>query len=201
MYDHETISLWSTLQGRPVVGPLVDQGIELNRLHAVTTTWKEWKSRHPDTTVLSIETGHKRDYDEGVAYRDYFATDELKYFIPQTDDRLKNKSQVLVLVEDDDRLAISTEFLNRNRVYHSTIGETNVVVLTDNSAANRVYVSRDLHFQSWDYDSKAIDSQGNKWTVSESGLSFNGQLLERSPCHRAFWFGWQAQFPDTRLVK
>ena len=38
---------------------------------------------HPGTTVLSLETGHERDYSEGAAYRDYFATDELMFAVPE----------------------------------------------------------------------------------------------------------------------
>jgi hypothetical protein len=68
MYDQATKSLWSTLSGTPVVGALVGQGIELRSLYVVTTTWKEWKKRHPNTTVLSLDTGHARDYREGAAY-------------------------------------------------------------------------------------------------------------------------------------
>ncbi|MCZ6527368.1 MAG: DUF3179 domain-containing (seleno)protein, partial [Candidatus Dadabacteria bacterium] len=53
MYDKQTQSLWNTLWGRPVVGPLADKNIELERMSIVTTTWGEWKKRHPQTKVLS----------------------------------------------------------------------------------------------------------------------------------------------------
>ena len=66
-------------------------------MSVVTTTWGEWRKRHPATTVLSLETGADRDYGEGVAYRDYFATDELMFTVPSRDDRLKNKAEVLAL--------------------------------------------------------------------------------------------------------
>jgi len=79
MYDRATQSLWSTLRGEPVIGPLVGQGIRLARGSVVTTTWGEWRRRHPHTSVLSIDTGHTRDYAEGAAYRDYFATDALMF--------------------------------------------------------------------------------------------------------------------------
>ena len=62
MYDQATKSLWSTLSGTPVVGSLVGRGIELKTLYVVTTTWKEWRRRHPNTLVLSLDTGHRRDY-------------------------------------------------------------------------------------------------------------------------------------------
>ena len=75
MYDEETKSLWSTLKGEPVVGELVGKGIQLVPMHVVTTTWGQWRKLHPDTTVLSLDTGFDRDYDEGVAYREYFSDD------------------------------------------------------------------------------------------------------------------------------
>ena len=79
MYDQATQSLWNTLTGKPVVGPLINKGIELEHLSVVTTTWGEWKRRHPDTSVLSLKTGHRRDYGEGVAYQEYFATDNMMF--------------------------------------------------------------------------------------------------------------------------
>ncbi len=51
-----------------MIGPLVDQDIRLERSYLVTTTWGEWKRRHPDSKVLSLDTGYSRNYDEGVAY-------------------------------------------------------------------------------------------------------------------------------------
>jgi len=62
-----------------VVGPLVDSGLTMTPYSAVTTTWREWKRGHPDTTVLSIDTGFRRNYAEGEAYRNYFATDQLMF--------------------------------------------------------------------------------------------------------------------------
>ncbi len=41
MFDEETMSLWSTLEGKPVVGALVDTGLQLTSHAAVTTTWRE----------------------------------------------------------------------------------------------------------------------------------------------------------------
>lgn len=68
MFDEDTMSLWSTLEGKPVVGPLVDTGLQMTSHAAVTTTWGEWRAEHPGTTVLSLDTGHKRDYREGAAF-------------------------------------------------------------------------------------------------------------------------------------
>ena len=47
MYDKQTNSLWNTIWGEPVVGSLVNQGLVLERLGIVTTSWREWRQRHP----------------------------------------------------------------------------------------------------------------------------------------------------------
>ena len=205
MYDHATKSLWSTLTGSPVVGRLAGKGIELESLYVVTTTWKEWRRRHPNTLVLSRETGHQRDYSEGAAYRDYFASDRLMFTVPKRDARLPNKAEVLALrlpQAPREALAIAADYLATRPVYHARIGSVNLVVLTDASGANRVYESRETTFASWDNATTARDSLGGAWRVDESQLTApNGQTLKRLPAHRAFWFGWHAAFPDTRLVK
>ena len=103
MYDQKTQSLWHTIQGRPVIGPLVGKGIQLKRLSVVTTTWGAWKKRHAKTTVLSLETGHDRDYGEGVAYSAYFSTQNLMFNVAVKDKRLKNKDEVLGLVFDPEQ--------------------------------------------------------------------------------------------------
>ena len=103
MFDNETKSLWNTLEGVPVVGPLVNSGVRLRHRSVVTTTWKEWRRKHLETTVLSLDTGHERDYREGAAYRDYFSTDDLMFAVSKTDRRLKNKDEVVVtLLEGKD---------------------------------------------------------------------------------------------------
>lgn len=205
MYDHATKSLWSTIGGEPVVGPLVGKGIELQTLRVVTTTWGEWTRRHPGTTVLSLDTGHRRDYSEGAAYREYFASDELMFSVPKLDARLPNKAEVLALRtrgKPGEQLAIAADFLAANRVYHDRLGGQAFVVLTDASGANRVYESSNLQLVTWDESSEARDATGTTWQVTEDRLvGPSGAALKRLPAHRAFWFGWYAAYPQTRLVK
>ena len=204
MYDKKTQSLWNTILGEPVIGPLVDKGISLPSHSVVTTTWGEWKKRHPNTKVLSLNTGHNRNYDEGIAYQSYFSTDDLMFTVPRLDQRLKNKDEVLIIRPDGfkkDPLAISAKFLAKKPIYHDKIGTTSFVVFTDKSGGNRVYETKGHLFTSFDRKTMAIDSKGIQWTISEEALtSTNGQTLKRLPYHRAFWFGWYANYPDTRLV-
>ncbi len=205
MYDAETQSLWSTTKGEPVIGPLVGKGIQLEHFSVVTTTWGEWRRRHPDTKVLSLKTGHRRDYGEGIAYQDYFATDRLMFNTPFDDDRLKNKQEVLALrfqAAPDEQLAIDTAFLNDNPVYINAIGLQNFVVLTDKTGANRVYAHNGEAFVSYDGDATLTDKKGDRWVMTESDLTApDGRRLARLPAHRAFWFGWRAAYPETKLIR
>jgi len=204
MYDKATQSLWNTIDGAPVLGPLVGKGIKLGVYPVVTTTWGKWKALHPGSKVLSIETGHQRDYAEGAAYRNYFGTDELMFPVPQTDKRLLNKAEVLitrVAGYEQDPLAISIDWLRRRKLHLDAIAGTKLVALADASGAARVYAAGEYAFFSY-RKGELKDNQGGIWQVSEQQLSGpDGQLLERLPVHNSFWFAWYNMYPKTRLVK
>ena len=171
MYDQATQSLWSTMRGAPVVGPLAGKGIALKSGAVVTTTWGEWRRRHPATRVLSLDTGHRRDYAEGAAYRDYYATDELMFQVPVLDTRLKNKDEVFTLLlpgHPEAPLAISAAFLAATPVHHDAIEDTPLVVLTDLSGANRAYASEDVTFTRYDGDRQVEDGSGMIWTMDRA---------------------------------
>ena len=171
----------------------------------MTTTWGEWRKRHPDTKVLALDTGYERDYSEGAAYAQYFGTDDLMFNTPFRDSRLKNKDEVLALVFPEaprETLAIYQGFLVENPLYADKLGELEFVVLTDASGANRVYATEGIRFESWDQKSGVVDSEGESWALTESALEApDGRTLARLPSQRAFWFGWLASYPQTRLVK
>jgi len=213
MFDEETMSLWSTLEGRPVIGELAGGDLELRAYPVVSTTWREWSTLHPETTVLSLDTGHKRDYSEGAAYRDYFGTDRLMFAVPRLDQRLGNKDEVLAILlrpggasatEAREALALSVAFLEKNPVYHVRLAGHDLVVATSREGANRVYAARSLRFVRQERGQRLIDSEGRAWRLTEEALVSEDPSmapLPRVPARRAFWFGWFAQFPDTRLIR
>jgi hypothetical protein len=211
MFDRESMSLWSTLDGKPVIGELAGQPLTLEPVPVVTTTWGEWRTQHPTSTVLSIDTGHDRDYSEGAAYRDYFSTDRLMFRVPKVDTRLKNKDEILgVLVPavggGRQAIAFSADYLSRERIHHQSVEGRHFVVLTTRRGANRVFElpSADARIRSWVNDGLVRDSQGGQWRVTEEALVHETAPEHRLPrvaAFRAFWFGWYAQFPDTILVK
>ncbi len=204
MYDAKTQSLWNTLEGRPVIGPLADRNISLPTREVVTTTWGDWRRRHPKTTVLSLDTGHPRDYDEGAAYAAYFATDELMFPVPGEDRRLRNKQEVLVPrfgLPGEKPLAIGSDFLRENPVWQGRYGGRDFVVLTDKTGAHRIYgLKAGMLVVGWNGDRTVTTSDGAVWSLTETTLTKADLKLPRLPSHNAFWFGWRAAHPDTELV-
>jgi len=167
MFDEKTKSLWSTLQGQPVIGPLANSGIQLDFANVVTTTWGEWRAQHPTTSVLSLETGHQRDYGEGAAYRGYFASDDLMFEVSRTDRRLRKKDEILAIrIPGAPPLAIAVPHLRKNPHFSVT------------HAGHAVRIE---------------SLPGGTHSVQVDGQPF--------PAHRAFWFGWFTQFPDTVLIR
>ena len=76
MYDRKTQTLWQQLGGEAIVGELVGQ--KLKPFPVDTLLWKDWKKLHPDTQLLSQDTGYSRDY----SYYPYgsYETDRSVYF-------------------------------------------------------------------------------------------------------------------------
>jgi len=60
MYDRTSKSLWSQALGEGIVGKYA--GVKLERIPFDIAYWKEWKQLHPDTKVLSRDTGSTRPY-------------------------------------------------------------------------------------------------------------------------------------------
>ena len=92
--------------------------------------------------------------------------------------------------------------MRKNPIYTNTIAKTKYTVFTDKTGAHRVFKTKDYEFKSYDGQYKAIDQNGDEWTVKENTLiSSKGKSLERLQTHNAFWFGYKAAFPEVVLVK
>ncbi|MFT5716146.1 MAG: hypothetical protein ACJAWS_001366 [Oleiphilaceae bacterium] len=97
MYDRQTDSLWSQIEGRAISGSA--KGQRLKRLAVTHTSWKSWRDHHPNTLVLSQQTGHQRNYLRSP-YPDYSNNDAIYFPVSHTDKRYHPK-EVVVGVEID----------------------------------------------------------------------------------------------------
>jgi hypothetical protein len=92
MYDHQTESLWSQIEGTAVTGEML--GKKLTPLPVVHMTWKAWKEENPETLVLSTDTGFQRDYDRDP-YQGYELSERLYFPVEKLDRRFHPKEKIV----------------------------------------------------------------------------------------------------------
>lgn len=91
MYDRKTDTYWTQIDGKAIVGQLTGQ--ELKEISIDTVAWREWKVEHPDSEVLSQNTGFRRDY--GVdPYGNYYEDTFVMFPLENQDDRIHPKTVI-----------------------------------------------------------------------------------------------------------
>jgi hypothetical protein len=85
MYDRQTETYWSQIDGLAIAGEL--SGQELTPISVDTVRWGEWKTAHPNSEVLSQETGFDRDYGRDP-YSSYYANSYICFPVQGRDDRI-----------------------------------------------------------------------------------------------------------------
>ncbi len=92
LYDHQTGSLWSQIRSQAISGRL--KGTEMQPVVAAHTTWRAWLSRHPDTQVLSTDTGYGHSYRKSP-YLEYQRSWQLMFPVANRSKEYTNKELVL----------------------------------------------------------------------------------------------------------
>lgn len=98
MYDRQTGSLWSQLKTMAVTGPM--KGARLTTLALSHTSWSDWQRRHPETAVLTTETGYRRDY-RADPYPNYGKSGRLYFPVAETSNQYPRKELVMGLEIDE----------------------------------------------------------------------------------------------------
>lgn len=214
MYDRNTDTVWNAMTGEPAFGSLAGTGIQLDILPVVVTDWATWEEEHPDTSVLSLDTGFTRNYTNGAAYTDYFNDPNFIMFpVFQQDESVnENKEIVFTLVLDDIPKAYPLRLLIPEQVTNDTLAGRDIVLVSRESANReffepggasvRAYERGEFTFSPGESMREVIDQNGDVWQVTENALvGPDGQTLERLGGHLAFWFGWYAFYPDTLVYQ
>ena len=122
LYDRETQSLWSQLLKQAVTGPLA--GTLLTQVPAQYTTWAAWSQQHPDSLLLSDDTGFEFNY-ETSPYEEYKRLPMVMYATLHSDWRLSAKTWVVGISSGDQALALPFEELNKlEEPLMVTVGDT-----------------------------------------------------------------------------
>lgn len=169
LYDRGTESLWSQIMSTAISGPA--KGTRLAAVPLTHTTWADWRRRHPDTMVLSTDTGHVRDYGRDP-YAGYERIQRLMFDVQHRDDRFPLKEWVLGIEVGGARKAYPFSVLAR-----AVDAEG---LLSDRVGGQAVRIRFD-------------EDNGTAEAFDSDGRSLAGTM--------AFWFAWVAFHPETEVLR
>ncbi|MBD3164640.1 DUF3179 domain-containing protein [Candidatus Woesearchaeota archaeon] len=130
MYDRKTDSYWTQIGGRAIVGELA--GMELANIPISTVKWGNWKQSHPDSKVLSRDTGHIRNYGADP-YGNYYNTDDVLFPLENEDEDNTAHPKVIVFgIEINNQSKAYPEAeLNRLRTIEDILGGAPITLKKD----------------------------------------------------------------------
>ncbi len=185
--DRETGTLWSQLTGKPAKGALAGSGIELQLLPVVLTTWGRWLDLHPETRVLSPETGDQ----------------------PESPDPGPETSSIYGLVAGDVAKAYPIDRLAQEKVVNDELAGRPVVLVWEPGAdaKNRTIRAFERGDRTFAPNERAfmgliflVDQEGHPWRVGEEALTTpDGKSLPRLPGRLSLRSGWLAAHPATLI--
>jgi hypothetical protein len=191
MRDLETESLWSHLLGRAMQGKL--KGTQLEMLPAAMTTWKEWQTRHPKTTVLALPRTVKK-----------FRAEVWKNPTPFVYGIQLGAGQAAP--------AVSIPHLQKNHIAHLKAGDQTILV---------TYSKNGHRVQAFNCQLNEKDEKTHHFTTTSTGLindlatqsswdpvtgkcvegKFKGRQLKVMPGTISFQKAWKSFFPDAHIIK
>lgn len=213
MYDRQTLSLWSQIDGTSMAGPAA--GTALQELPSRLTTWSDWRRQHPETLVLikpPLEASPYQAYHE----RDFVG---LPWF-ENRDRRLAEKTLVLGVARSGGEVAIPTEALDEATLLAFELAEEALLAIAPPTTNTRLVVVRPrfndepLEF-SWLADSHpppvgspleelrlrdhATGSHWD-WRLGEAVAGpLAGLRLESVAASPVYWGIWSRFYPETEI--
>jgi hypothetical protein len=213
MFDRTNESLWNQLLLGAQCGP--DRGASLARLPITETTLGRWMALHPQSTVVTQNTGFDRQYSV-YPYGDYAVLSNAETLFPSSGwsnerppkepvlgvrEAGRNKAYPFGELSDlGDAVAVNDDFAGR-AVLITYEGSSSTAVAFDRTIDSQV-----LTFSVVDStDFILVDSEtGSEWNALGQAIAgpLQGSELEPvSDSYQLFWFAWSVYHPDTEIFQ
>ena len=220
MWDRQTESWWQQFTGEAIVGDLT--GYKLDSIPAAIISWADFKSKYPDSLVLSNDTGFQRSYGRNP-YSGYDNINSYPFaFTGDLDGELPAMARVVgIRLDDGQGGAFSLETLRENQVLNENLGGSPVVLFWKSGTASALDSSsiadgrdigttavfsprvegEDLTFTALEGDLFLDQETGSIWDIFGEALEgpLKGSRLIPLAHHDTFWFAWAAFIPDGDL--
>lgn len=192
MYDRATDSYWPQIPAVAIKGPHQNKTLREHRV--IWTTWARWKQRHPQTEVLSDNTGffrnYKRDpygqYNPVEGY--YLEGAPIMFPVLHESNRFDAKKTMLGFRAGKTAVAVTFETLIKERIKQITAEDARYVVIYD-AGLDTAWVYRADGAVDIDYRRIRFGHAGPEADVLKD--------LQPVNAFKVLWFAWQAYYPDT----
>jgi hypothetical protein len=200
MYDRATDSWWPQMLATAIDGP--HTGVTLQEFSVTWTTWERWRKAHPETTVLSDETGFVRNYGSGgdpygsyTPKRGHYANKRLIFppYAGEEEQTLHPKAVVIGARSTEATLAVTKERLREAGAIETTIDETTYLAVHDPDL-DTGYIYRKTGAESIVVDDSNV-------LVDQESYDPDSLPYDRLLRYDAMWFAWHGYYPWTALVQ
>jgi hypothetical protein len=200
MYDRATEAWWPQVLATTVPGPWNEEppAASLREFRLIWTTWGEWREQHPDTKVLSTETGFPRNYgrDPYGSYNPragYYADSAPPLFPPlREDDRYDPKRVVIGARTADGAAAFLKDSVRSEKLVTGDLAGDPLLAVHD-PRYDTAFVYRNPGEAAYEYsDGSAVGPDGNEHAP-------DALPLDRVYAFDAMWFAWAGFYPGTSV--
>lgn len=123
MYDRFEGNLWQQITGEGIVGPAARRNEKLKPVLLGTTNWGKWIKEHPNSQVLSKDTGFSRNYDQ-YPYGTYEQDDQLLFGVKNLNKSLPIKTVVYGVEINGKAKAYPANVFDKQTIFEDSVGGT-----------------------------------------------------------------------------
>jgi hypothetical protein len=201
MYDRDSGTWWPQILATSIPGDWnEDPEIQsLREFRLVWTTWEQWRELHPETDVLSTNTGHGQNYrdDPYGSYNPiggYYTRESTLFPRLNPNDRYHPKEIFMGARTADGAVAFRKESLATAGLMTGELGGTPALAVFD-PRLSTAYVYLNPDAQSFEYDDGTA--------VGTDGTAYNPDSLplERVHAFDAMWFAWSGYYPEGNVYE
>jgi hypothetical protein len=220
MYDRQTHSLWTQMEGRAIVGARA--GARLGRVPANTIAYEDFETAYPSGMVLSRETGYARAYGRNP-YEAYDRPDSVPFLFQGSPDRRRPpKERVIGVILGGSPRAYPWPDVAKHGVLHDEAAGERLVIFYRPGAVSalddsQIERSRDVgatgvfspvignKVLSFELAPEGFRDRetGSVWSLLGHAVKgpLAGRRLRAIPHVDAFWFAWAAFNPSTSVYR
>lgn len=135
MYDDLTDTYWQQIDGNAITGELT--GYELKEISIDTVVWRDVKKYHPDSEILSQETGISRNYGRDP-YGSYYEDSFLIFPVNNEDNRVHPKTVIFGIEVNGNYKAYKEDDLIKLKIINDEVNSVKIKIERDEAGIVKI---------------------------------------------------------------